>query len=131
MRRLFSIGGCMPYKPKQPCKYPDCSKLTYGKYCEEHQKLIDKNYNLYERDKVNQKFYQSAEWKALRKLKLSINPLCEECLKSRRFVKATMADHIKPINQGGLPLDINNLQSLCRSCHSIKSAKEGSRWGKK
>ena len=29
----------MPKKPKRPCSYPGCSKLTDGRFCEEHAKL--------------------------------------------------------------------------------------------
>ena len=118
----------MPRKPKRPCSYPGCSKLTDGMYCEEHQKLIDSQYNKYQRDKKTQKFYQSKEWKLAKKRHLQIEPLCRECKKNGKFTKATMVDHIVPIKQGGSPLDDNNLQSLCWSCHSRKSAQEGSRW---
>ena len=31
----------MPRKPKRPCSYPGCPKLTDGRFCEEHQKLIN------------------------------------------------------------------------------------------
>lgn len=120
----------MPKKPLKPCSYPGCPKLTESRYCLEHKQLTDKQYNTYQRDKVSQRFYQSAEWKNLKKLKLSTSPLCEECKRQGKLVKATMADHITPIKQGGYPLDIKNLQSLCWSCHSRKSVKEGSRWGK-
>lgn len=121
----------MPKKPKTPCRYPGCPKLVEnGYYCEEHKKLIDKQYNLYERDKKAQRFYQSEEWKAVRRKKLSINPLCEECLRQGKLTKAVMVDHITPIRQGGAALDLNNLQSLCWSCHSRKSSEEGSRWGR-
>lgn len=120
----------MPRKPKTPCRYPGCPKLVDGGgYCEEHKKLIDSQYNKYERDKKAQLFYQSAEWKALRKRKLQLNPLCEECCRQGKLTKATMVDHIVPVKQGGAALDIDNLQSLCWSCHSRKSAEEGSRWG--
>ena len=37
---------------------------------------------------------------------------------------AQMVDHIVPINKGGAPLDLNNLQSLCNACHAAKSAKD-------
>lgn len=42
-----------------------------------------------------------------------------------------MVDHIQPIRFGGAALDMENLQSLCWSCHSAKSVKEGSRFGKR
>jgi 5-methylcytosine-specific restriction protein A len=120
----------MPYKPKKPCSYPGCNKLTNNQFCEEHKKAADKAYNQYGRDKQSQSFYNSAAWKKLRSIKLCLDPLCEECYKKGILSKATIADHIVPRKQGGVPLDINNLQSLCQSCHSKKSVKEGSRWGK-
>lgn len=129
-RSLISIRRKqMPRKPKTPCRYPGCPKLTEGRYCEEHKKIEDNNYNKYQRNKETQRFYQSKEWKELRKLKLISQPMCEECLRSGKYVRARMVDHIVPIRQGGALLDIANLQSLCWSCHSRKSAKEGSRWG--
>jgi len=120
----------MPYKPKTPCRYPGCAELTHGRYCERHQKQVDKQYNTQERDRTAASFYsKDARWLDVRKKKLIANPFCEECVKHKRFVKATTVDHIKPIRQGGDPYEWNNLQSLCGSCHSRKSAKEGSRWG--
>ena len=58
-------------------------------------------------------------------------PLCEECMRQGKETPATMVDHITPIRQGGRALDMENLQSLCWSCHSAKSVKEGSRYGKR
>ncbi len=72
----------------------------------------------------NTEFYQSRRWRILRALKLQNDPLCEECMKKGVLVPAQMVDHIVPINKGGAPLDINNLQSLCNHCHSVKSAKD-------
>ena len=40
----------MPMKPKRPCSYPGCPKLVDGQYCEEHKKLVDKQYNKYGRE---------------------------------------------------------------------------------
>ncbi len=121
----------MPMKPLTPCRYPGCPELCSERYCEKHKKEIDKHYNKYERDKKSQKFYQSAEWKAVRKQKLLLNPLCEECQRKGKLRKATMVDHITPIKQGGSALGLENLQCLCWRCHSEKSAREGSRWGKR
>lgn len=119
----------MPHKPLKPCSYPNCPNLTGDRYCNEHKKLTDSQYNTYQRDKQAQKFYQSTRWKAVRKRHLNSEPLCRECKKNGKLVKASVVDHIVPVKQGGNPFDDNNLQSLCWSCHSTKSAKEGSRWG--
>ena len=73
----------------------------------------------------NQKFYNSSKWRKLRKAYVAENPLCVVC-ESRGFVSAVQeVDHIVPIRLGGSPFDWDNLQSLCKSCHSRKSAKEG------
>ena len=120
----------MPRKPLKPCKYGGCPELTDGNYCKEHQKLVDSQYNKYGRDKASQRFYQSGEWRVTKKRHLMCEPLCRECMKDNKLTKATLVDHITPIKKGGAPLDENNLQSLCWSCHSKKSAEEGSRWGR-
>ena len=41
----------MPRKPKHPCSYPGCPKLTDKRFCEEHEKLSNSNYEKYGRDK--------------------------------------------------------------------------------
>lgn len=120
----------MPRKPKRPCSYPGCPRLTDGQYCEEHRRLREREYNRYGRDESSQNFYTSPAWRQARKRQLTEHPFCEECLKSGKRTKAAMVDHIVPIRKGGSRLDAENLQSLCWSCHSRKSAEEGSRWGK-
>lgn len=41
---------------------------------------------------------------------------------------ATEVDHKVTIAAGGARLEDSNLQSLCKSCHSRKTALEGGRW---
>ncbi len=72
----------------------------------------------------NTKFYQSPQWRRLRALQLERQPLCEECLKQNKHTTAKVADHIQPINKGGEPLSLDNLQSLCHACHNRKSGRE-------
>lgn len=68
------------------------------------------------------KFYLSKQWRNLREYKISLNPLCEHCLKEDKLVQAIDVDHIVDIKDNPyLALDINNLQSLCKSCHSKKT----------
>ena len=52
----------MPRKPKRPCSYPGCPKLVDGQYCEEHKRLVDKQYNEYGRDNFTKNFYKTPEW---------------------------------------------------------------------
>ena len=118
----------MPRKPKRPCSYPGCPKLVDGQYCEEHKRLVDKQYNEYGRDNFTKNFYKTPEWLHARKQHLNQHPFCAECLKAGKRTRATMVDHIVPIKQGGERFAPSNLQSLCWSCHSRKSAQEGSRW---
>ena len=72
----------------------------------------------------NTDFYQSRKWRSLRSLKLEQNPLCEECERKGILTPAQMVDHIVPINKGGAPLDMSNLQSLCNKCHAAKTARD-------
>lgn len=61
-----------------------------------------------------------ARWRRLRAQKLRANPLCEECDKGGLLERATMVHHITPIEDGGEPLDWDNLESLCLPCHGAK-----------
>lgn len=72
----------------------------------------------------NTKFYQSMAWRNLRAIKMREQPLCEECMKKEIITPAKVVDHITPINKGGDPLSLLNLQSLCSQCHNMKSGRE-------
>ena len=69
-------------------------------------------------------FYSQAAWRKLREYKLRLNPICEHCQQRDEGTPAVMVDHIKPIIEGGEPLELSNLQSLCDLCHRFKSGKE-------
>ncbi len=116
----------MPYKPKKPCNYPLCPELISGgqTYCEKHRKKVNIEYKNSRTDKEEQAFYKSYRWKRLRKYKLSRNPLCEICLRGGIVKEASLVDHIRPIKNGGDLMAVDNLQSLCVSCHNKKKAKE-------
>ncbi len=76
------------------------------------------------RTNPNTKFYQSRAWRKLRVVKLAQQPICEDCFLRGIATPAQVVDHIVPINKGGAPLDLNNLQSLCYACHNRKSGQE-------
>lgn len=71
------------------------------------------------------KFLVSKEWKNLSALKKYNDPFCEICLKENKMVWVIDIDHIKSIKEyPELCLEYNNLQSLCKSCHSQKTQEE-------
>ena len=70
-----------------------------------------------------------ANWRKLRLVKLSQNPLCELCAKQGRTIAANTVDHIIAIKQDpSKRLTISNLQSLCKTCHD-SSAQYKDRYG--
>lgn len=73
---------------------------------------------------ANTEFYRSTAWRKLRAEQMRRQPLCERCLVQGRHTPARIVDHICPVNQGGAPLDLENLQSLCAACHNRKSGTE-------
>jgi 5-methylcytosine-specific restriction protein A len=74
----------MPHKPLTPCRYPGCPKLVPGRYCEEHQKLVDKQYEQYDRDPVEKKRYGRA-WKRIRDRYISAAPSLRRVPEARRL----------------------------------------------
>lgn len=116
----------MPFKPKRPCSCPGCPNLTDGRFCEEHAKQEAQRYERYHRDPATRKRY-GRTWKRIRDRHIKAHPLCEQCEKAGRLTPAEEVHHIVPLSQGGSN-DVNNLMSLCTSCHSGITAREGGRW---
>ena len=111
----------MPRIPDHPCSHPGCPRLVprEKKYCEEHTALHPE-----ESRSAGGRGYGS-RWNKARKRFLEKNPLCAECLKAGRYVKATDVDHIVP-HRGDPKLfwDEGNWQALCHRCHSVKTRNE-------
>ena len=64
--------------------------------------------------------YCSPRWRGLRVVVLERdNYRCQACGDPGFEV-----DHVRPIRSGGAVWDPDNLQTLCKSCHSIKTASE-------
>lgn len=65
------------------------------------------------------------DWRRLRARHLEQHPLCATCGAVARYV-----DHKQTIRDAPeRRLDPSNLESLCRSCHSRKTALMDGRWG--
>ena len=68
----------MPRKPKKPCAFPGCPKLTDGLYCEEHKKIVNQQYEKYGRKYKRSERYGSA-WQKVRTRYVKLHPFCELC----------------------------------------------------
>lgn len=117
----------MATKPLRPCRHPGCFALVPGGYCVEHQpKRRETPDKRSEEARSWRWMYQTDEWrKRLRPEQLLREPWCRECAKYGQRTRATDVDHI--IDHKGdwkLFCDASNLQSLCHSCHSRKTAAE-------
>lgn len=68
-----------------------------------------------------------AQWRRFRLVYLKRNPLCRHCKQRGEVRSATEVDHIEPLRDAPhRKYDEENLQGLCKTCHSIKTAAEGS-----
>ncbi len=123
---LFYGGFVMPMKPKKPCSYPGCPNLTDGRYCPEHKRKVNSDYEKYGRDKTAKSRYGRA-WKRIRDKYASEHPFCELCLQRGVAVPTEQIHHVMPLSEGGTH-DRNNLIALCKSCHSHIHAKRGDYW---
>ncbi len=68
-------------------------------------------------------------WEKVRRMHLRREPLCRACRAEDRLQPAVEVDHIVPLGKGGTGTT-ENLQSLCKSCHSKKTAREDGGFGR-
>ena len=106
----------MPRKPKRPCSYPGCPRLTDGRYCDEHKTKVSKAEGMSDSRRLHRQRY-GLKWKRIRDRFISTHPLCEKCKEQGRLTPAEEVHHILPLSCGGTN-DEENLMSLCKSCHS-------------
>lgn len=98
---------------RQVCGHPRCpDPPTYRGRCQRHARQRERATHR------NRSIYNSKRWKMLRRRRLFLDPLCS-CGEI-----ATDVDHITPIEEGGEPFGLENTQSLCKSCHSVKTRRE-------
>ena len=112
----------MPRKPKRPCSYPSCPRLTDGRFCEEHAKQEARRYEKYDRLPEVKKRYGRA-WQVIRNRFIAAHPLCEICEKNGKITPAEEVHHIKPRRLNGSNT-LSNLITLCSKCHQKTEGKE-------
>lgn len=102
--------------PVAPCLTPRCSQFaTHRGYCEQHAQARDREQH--ER-KAGRTVYATRRWKALRRKKLALNPICERCEREL----ATDVHHTEGVSTS--TWDLATLESLCHSCHSRETRAE-------
>lgn len=109
----------MPLSAMRPCSYPGCSVLVRSGRCDAH-KTPEIDYH----DPESQRLYKTARWQQIRRIQLSKEPWCQECMRQEIYTPATDVDHVKPHRGDPRRFYGGPFQSLCHSCHSRKTAKE-------
>jgi len=70
-------------------------------------------------------FYQSPEWNQTRKVVLTLQPYCQECLKEGVTTIGNEIDHIIDLKEAPERcIDVTNLQTLCKEHHGRKTMLE-------
>jgi 5-methylcytosine-specific restriction protein A len=107
------------------CLKPGCPELVEERRCEEHRKEYERangraGFSDPDGRRHDGNFYSTAFWRRKRNNYLATHPVCEvnNCERPPREV-----DHVVPRAEGGSD-DSNNLQALCKSHHSQKTARE-------
>lgn len=78
-----------------------------------------REYDQHARDRASALFYASTAWRKLRAHKLRTDPLCSACEACGLLVPATHVHHKQERRDSpALAFELDNLESLCASCHS-------------
>ena len=119
MKKLCTQVGCKAIVDVDDGRAPRCDKhkSNFVKLKPEDRK---KKYT-HHYDEQGRSIYGLYRWKKLRKLKVTLDPLCEHCLLNNIAKPVEEVDHIIEIEDGGEMWDIENLQSLCKRHHIIKT----------
>ncbi len=118
------------------CSYPGCNTLVIKGRCKPHAYVASQLNHGKERERSAERrsdpenrihFYTTPAWRAASKHQLSIEPLCRDCMSRGRVTEAREVDHITAMAQGGEAFSNENLQSLCKPCHTHKTNTERAR----
>jgi hypothetical protein len=114
----------------KPCRYPGCKQIfRHSGYCESHagrenDRRKDYDTLVRKRDpKLNQaaKIRSSGQWQRARRMKLMVNPICEDPFNRHSTTQtATQVHHIEGLIVSPERFDDpENLMSVCNSCHAM------------
>lgn len=124
----------MPIHPPKPCRHPGCSALVRdgSGRCPAHKRVAPGSFADPARGSRHERGYGNA-WDRKRKTILVRDGYLCQAHKRQGILKAVgdkpysaYVDHIRPKAEGGTD-DDDNLETLCRSCHTAKTDKEKNR----
>ncbi|MFC5144280.1 HNH endonuclease [Streptomyces aureoversilis] len=104
----------MPTSPPTRCSEGGCHELTTTGRCDAHTRKAWANPSKAWRAGSTR---QHRRWRAAR---LAEEPECRRC----GATKDLQVDHIVPLSEGGSRWDPANAQTLCATCHEVKSAED-------
>lgn len=104
----------MPWK----CKTP-----SQGNPSAESTKAAQAAYD--RRRGKDRQWYGKTQWRKVREAFLKENPLCVDCQSAGQYEPANEVHHkIRRKDNESLQFDFDNLEALCHSCHSKRTAEE-------
>lgn len=115
----------------RPCTYPGCGLLSPTGRCPQHVRAEQRAHDA-ARGSASKRGY-GRRWQAASKGWLRQHPLCQcpDCDEGRkRVTPATVVDHKVP-HRGDMALfwDPTNWQSMAKTCHDSKTAREDGGFG--
>ncbi len=118
----------MAQSAPRPCLHPGCRALTKDGRCEVHAQQLARRIDEARRARRGNRKYDRRAWRdGVRPQQLRLEPLCRHCKARGWLVQATEVDHIDGNADNDEP---SNLQSLCKACHSRKTAAEQGGFGR-
>jgi len=112
----------MPTAPLGYCSQPGCNQIRIKdkKYCAGHVKQTT-TVQEKARNAINSKVYNT-NWKRLRLQQLAAFALCQDCLEKGIIQQSEEVHHLKDAKEyPELMFDMDNLRSLCVSCHAKRT----------
>jgi len=117
----------MPSRAFKVCKEHECNNLTQDPsgYCPNHIHLVADIKRQRERLRGSSKSRgYDCRWEKLRKVFVNENPLCHDCMIKGIYTPTKEVHHIKKVRDFPLlRLVKSNLMGLCKSCHSVRTAR--------
>lgn len=113
----------MPANVPRSCRIRGCGNTTIDRsgFCENHK---GESWKQYKPGKTRHQRGYGRKWEVIRDRILKRDKgLCQQHLREGVAKQASCVDHIKAKAHGGTDDDAN-LESLCWSCHSRKTARE-------